>query len=135
LAWSGISGIHHTALDTADFDATLAFYTDVLGLKRTAQWNAAPNRMALLDAGDGSLLEVFERAHRPVRGQEPITHFAFKVTDCKAAMEHVRTAGRPILVETMLIDTVADIGPIPAIIGFFEGPNGELVEFIEPASV
>jgi catechol 2,3-dioxygenase-like lactoylglutathione lyase family enzyme len=51
MVWSGISGVHHAALERKNFDATLAFCTGVLGLKRKALWNVAPNRMALLDPG------------------------------------------------------------------------------------
>ena len=59
-------GFHHIALRVYDFDATLKFYIDGLGFKRTYGWgtdgraNGEPDsRAAMLDTGDGNYLEVF----------------------------------------------------------------------------
>jgi catechol 2,3-dioxygenase-like lactoylglutathione lyase family enzyme len=37
-----VTGVDFVALPTQDFDAALAFYTDVLGLRCTARWGEMP---------------------------------------------------------------------------------------------
>ena len=118
-----ICGIHHVALKcdgTAEFEKTLHFYQDVLGLEPVRSWGEGENAGAMLSTGDG-LLEIFASGRKLPQGA--IRHFALRterVDDCVAA---VRTAGYPITVEPKDI-VIASNPPFPARIAFCTGPVG-----------
>lgn len=125
-----ICGIHHVALKcdgTAEFDKTLHFYQDVLGLEPVRSWGEGENAGAMLSTGDG-LLEIFASGRKLPQGA--IRHFALRterVDDCVAA---VRAAGYPITVEPKDI-VIASNPPFPARIAFCTGPMGEEIEFFQ----
>lgn len=56
-------GFHHMALYVSDFDKSLSFYQK-LGMKVYTAWGQGADRIALLDTGDGSMLEVFAKPGR-----------------------------------------------------------------------
>ena len=124
-------GSHHIAVQTRDYAAALAFYTDVLGMRQTVEFEAGGRRIALLDIGDGSHIELFE----PLPGSDPsgaatndiVFHFALTTTDIGAAVERVRAAGMQITREA----TAVQLGSLSATIAFFIGPSGEVVEFFQ----
>ena len=125
-----ICGIHHVALKcdgTAEFEKTLHFYQDVLGLEPVRSWGEGENAGAMLSTGDG-LLEIFASGKKLPQGA--IRHFALRterVDDCVAA---VRAAGYPITVESKDI-VIASNPPFPARIAFCTGPVGEEIEFFQ----
>ena len=125
-----ICGIHHVALKcdgTAEFEKTLHFYQDVLGLEPVRSWGEGENAGAMLSTGDG-LLEIFASGRKLPQGA--IRHFALRterVDDCVAA---VRAAGYPITVEPKDI-VIASNPPFPARIAFCNGPVGEEIEFFQ----
>lgn len=125
-----ICGIHHVALKcdgTAEFEKTLHFYQDVLGLEPVRSWGEGENAGAMLSTGDG-LLEIFASGRKLPQGA--IRHFALRterVEDCVAA---VRAAGYPITVEPKDI-VIASNPPFPARIAFCTGPVGEEIEFFQ----
>ena len=124
-------GTHHIAVQTQDYQASLAFYTEVMGMEQTVEFNAGDRRIALLDIGDGSHLELFE----PIPGTSPsgdatdniVFHFALTTTDIAAALEQVRAAGMEITVELKTVN----LGPLNVSIAFFKGPGGEVVELFQ----
>lgn len=125
-----ISGIHHVALKcngTAEFEKTLDFYQNTLGLELVRSWGEGEKAGAMLSTGDG-LLEVFASGEPLPQGT--IRHFALRterVDDCVAA---VRSAGYPITVEPKNVIIAAD-PPFPARIAFCVGPVGEEIEFFQ----
>ena len=125
-----ICGIHHVALKcdgTAEFEKTLHFYQDDLGLEPVRSWGEGENAGAMLSTGDG-LLEIFASGRKLPQGA--IRHFALRperVDDCVAA---VRAAGYPITVEPKDI-VIASNPPFPARIAFCTGPVGEEIEFFQ----
>ena len=125
-----ICGIHHVALKcdgTAEFEKTLHFYQDILGLEPVRSWGEGENAGAMLSTGDG-LLEIFASGRKLPQGA--IRHFALRterVDDCVAA---VRAAGYPITVEPKDI-VIASNPPFPARIAFCTGPLGEEIEFFQ----
>ena len=125
-----ICGIHHVALKcdgTAEFEKTLHFYQNVLGLEPVRSWGEGENAGAMLSTGDG-LLEIFASGKKLPQGA--IRHFALRterVDDCIAA---VRKAGYPITVEPKDI-VIASNPPFPARIAFCTGPVGEQIEFFQ----
>ena len=125
-----ICGIHHVALKcdgTAEFEKTLHFYQNVLGLEPVRSWGEGENAGAMLSTGDG-LLDIFASGKKLPQGA--IRHFALRterVDDCIAA---VRAAGYPITVEPKDI-VIASNPPFPARIAFCTGPVGEQIEFFQ----
>lgn len=125
-------GCHHIALQTRDWDASLKLYRDVLGMEVVAEFGSPERKIVLLDMGDGSHMELFQpKADMPAAGQaaanDPIIHFALATTDTKAATEHVRQAGYEITVEPKTVD----LGVLTVTLAFFNGPNGESIEFFQ----
>lgn len=128
-----ITGFHHTAIRSADFDASVRFYSDVLGLQTKITWGAVPDRAIMLDTGDGNYLEIFERAEAASPAEATILHFALRTDDCAAILEKARAAGAAVTMETKDLTIDSSAGPIPVRIAFFKGPDGEVIELFENA--
>lgn len=141
-------GTHHLAVQARDWDASLRFYRDVLGMTEAASFTGGTGqRIMLLDIGDGSHIELFEPLHEPsleprleqpsepgstapTAGDDPtsaLLHFAFATADARAATEHVRDAGYEITVEPKEVN----LGGLEVTVAFFKGPSGELLEFFQ----
>ncbi|MBI2302115.1 MAG: VOC family protein [Armatimonadetes bacterium] len=122
------AGIHHVALHTRDYDATVSFYTEVLGMAVAKAWTAGDGRrLALLDIGDGACLEVIGFAPdtpTPAAGQHSWMHVALRTSDPDGVWQRAIGAGRPSIMEPKDVS----LGEHPARIAFFEGPSGEIVE-------
>ncbi len=124
-------GTHHIAVQTQDYAASIAFYTEVMGMQQSVEFSAGGRRIALLDIGDGSHLELFE----PLPGTSPagdatdnvVFHFALSTTDIEPALARVRAAGMEVTVELKTVD----LGPLNVSIAFFKGPGGEVVELFQ----
>ena len=124
-------GFHHVALWTATWDKTLRFYCEGLGLSARVLWGEAPGRAALLDIGDGTYLEIFERKEASTLSGEPnLLHLCFRTDDCAAAVEVARSAGAEITTEAFQVEGFAKIG-LPTTIAFVKGPSGEIIEFLQ----
>jgi glyoxylase I family protein len=128
-------GAHHIALQARDWEASMRLYQEVLGMQVAFQWEsgAPPGRkVALLDMGDGSHMELFSPLEStPAPGSpatnDPIMHIALATTDARGAIEHVRQAGYEVTVEPKDVQ----LGALNVTIAFFRGPSGELVEFFQ----
>ena len=124
-------GTHHIAVQTQDYEASVRFYTEVMGMSEVVGFKSEGRRAVILDIGDGSHMELFE----PIPGTQPssdatgnvVFHFALQTTDIKAALERVRAAGMEITVELKTVD----MGPLNISLAFFKGPSGEVVEYIQ----
>lgn len=105
-----IRGIHHVALKCrgeAEFEKTIAFYRDLLGMPVVRSWGK--------DAADA-----------PVEGA--LRHIAFATDDPDGCIAAVRRAGYPVIEEPHDITIPAEV-PFPARIAFCKGPVGEKIEF------
>lgn len=125
-------GAHHIAVQTRDWDASLTFYKDVLGMEVMAEFGSPGRKIVLLDMGDGSHMELFQPtasspAARDASPNDPVTHFALATTDIRAAIEHVRQAGAEVTLEPRDVS----LGALNATIAFFKGPSGEVIEFFQ----
>lgn len=118
------------AIKTADWAATIGFYTEALGFTEKIAWGQAPGRAVMLDTGDGNYLEVFEDpAYRP-DPNGAILHFALRTDDCDAALERARSAGAEVTVEPK--DVAIPSHPVtPVRIAFCQGPEGAIIEFFQ----
>ena len=124
-------GTHHIAVQTVDYEASVKFYTEVMGMSEVVGFENQGRRAVILDIGDGSHMELFE----PIPGTQPsndaagnvVFHFALQTTDIEQALERVRAAGMEITVEL----TTVQMGPLNISLAFFKGPSGEVVEYIQ----
>lgn len=128
-----ISGFHHVCLKTRDWDRTMAFYKDTLGFVEKITWSAAPQRKAMLNAGDGNYLEVFEDLDYPFAPNGAVFHFALRTTHLDEVAARVRATGAKITMEPkdVTIATTNAHVPVPIRIFFCEGPSGEVIEFFQ----
>lgn len=123
------AGLHHVALRTMDYDASLAFYTELLGMSVRAAWTAADGRrLALVDIGDGACIEIVGQlpdAVVPEGGQvHPFMHLAIRTSDPDVVWQRAIDAGWPSVLDPK--DVV--LGVQPARLAFFSGPSGEVIE-------
>ena len=128
----GGGGFHHVAMRTADFDRTVSFYTQTLGLRPVIAWGEPGKRAAMLDTGDGSCLEIFERpGQKPAGDDAIIPHFALRTDNCDAALARARSAGCPVTMEPTDIDIPSTPKPTPVRIAFCKGPDNIRIEFFQ----
>lgn len=129
-------GTHHIALQTSDWAASLRLYQDVLGMQVVAEFGSPERRIALLDIGDGSHMELFapqplSASAEALAGAQLLPHIALATTDTRQAIERVRQAGYTVTVEPKDVQ----LGPLHVTIAFFTGPNGETIEFFQTNSM
>lgn len=145
-------GIDHIALRALDFEATVAFYRDVLGFAVVYRWTApgVVGRSAFLDSGNGICIELFDAQTTvpggPV-GPDPAApapadaeraahnawlHLALRTDDVDQAYERALAHGaRPMQAPTDLQQTGLDGHSDGTIrMGFVYGLDGEVIEFI-----
>ena len=129
----GDTGFHHVNIKTRDWEATRRFYCETLGFTEKLAWRSAPQRGALLDAGNGNYLEVFEDSNYAGASNGAILHFALRTTRLDDVAARVRAAGMTITVEPkdVTIPNTTAVGPVPIRIFFCVGPNGEVIEFFQ----
>jgi len=125
-----VNGFHHVAFRVKDFDETVRFYKDGLGLKERLAWGEGEGRGIMLDAGNDNCVEIFAGGKSaPVEGT--ITHFALRTADCDAALKRAQAAGATVTVEPKSVKIPARTGPFSIRIAFVRSPGGELVEFFQ----
>ena len=123
-----ITGTHHICLkpqNPAEFEKTIAFYRDVLGMPVTREWENG----IMLDTGDGTVMEiVMEGTGESGRGS--IQHFALRTDDVDACCDAVRREDYPVTVEPSDF-TVPCRKPYLIRYAFCLGPLGEEIEFFK----
>lgn len=125
-------GTHHIAIQSRDWNASLKLYRDVLGMSIVAEFGPLERRIMLLDAGDGSHIELFQPTDdtpdpgRPT-SNDPVTHIALATTETRVAIEHVRAHGYEVTVEPKDMN----LGGLDVTLAFFKGPSGEVIEFFQ----
>ncbi|MDH7571819.1 MAG: VOC family protein [Armatimonadota bacterium] len=123
-------GFHHAAVQTHRYEETKRFYTEVLGCRLRLEWEMGERKLALLDLGDGGHIEVIGVPASPNDApakQAPMIHLALRVEDVDAAVARVRAAGCPVTVEPKDVT----LGSLPVRVAFFQGVNGEVLEFFQ----
>lgn len=126
---SFIKGIHHVALKCCgveEFEKTVGFYRDILGLSVVRTWGTGTNSGAMLETGSG-IIEVFADAETTLP-QGAVRHFALLTDDVDRCIELVRAAGYTITEEPHDC-TVPSVPPYELKIAFCIGPVGEEIEF------
>ena len=122
----------HTMLRVGDLERSLAFYTEVLGMRlmRRKDYPEGEFTLAFLGYQDESEATALELTHNwGVTHYELGTaygHLALEVDDVYAAVEAIRARGGKI---------IRDAGPMNAgttVIAFVEDPDGYHIELLAP---
>ena len=135
------SGLHHVAVRATDLDASVAFYTQVLGMKIVTAFDLDVRRFVHLDTGDGSLLELMQDDEpiEPAQERGVHWHLCLSTTRIEEAVAAIEAAGIEVTVPTKsvtLMNTATNPPiPMPVKIAFFTGPSGEVVELFQSESV
>jgi glyoxylase I family protein len=126
----GVNGFHHVAIRVKDFDATVRFYKDGLGLKERHAWGEGDGRAVMLDAGNDNCVEVFAGGKGgSVEGN--IVHFALRTGDCDAALKRAQAAGATVTVAPKDAKIPSRTGAVSVRIAFIRAPGGEVIEFFQ----
>lgn len=123
-------GFHHLSLYASDFDKSLAFYQK-LGMSVYTAWGEGDSRIALLDTGDGSLLELFAKPGMDVPAEGRFQHLALHVENVEAALNTALAAGATLQMPVTVMDLDSHPRKITIQIAFVKGPDGEVLEFIK----
>ena len=124
------NGIHHVAIKAKGYDAfqkMMHFYTELLGMPVVRTWGQGDESAAMLDTGDGAMMEVFANAPDEL-GMGALRHIAFACEDVDGMIERVREAGYTVTMKPKDI-VIPSNPPYPARIAFCIGPVGEELEF------
>lgn len=122
----------HTMIRVGNLEKSIAFYTDVMGMKllRQKEYPDGKFTLAFVGYGDESEHTVIELTYNwGVNEYEPgngFGHLAIQVDDVYKATEQIRQQGGKILREA---------GPMNAgttIIAFVEDPDGYQIELLGP---
>ena len=122
-----ITGLAHIGIKVRDMDASLKFYTEVLGFELTHKQVNGTSVLAFLNIGT-CLLELIQSAVYEERTPGQVDHIAVEVKGIEALVEDLKAKGVHFLSEQInvapgLLDGVKNI--------FFTGPDGERFEFFE----
>ena len=127
---SNIKGIHHVAIRVKDFDKSVNFYVNVLGLRKTHAWGEGDSRAIMLDCGGGSCIEVFAGRKSETLCEGMWEHVAFTVSDADAMYNAAIAAGCKCRMEPKSVDIPSD--PVYKVrIAFVIGFDGEVIEFFQ----
>jgi glyoxylase I family protein len=126
----GGGGFHHIAMRVSDFDASVQFYTQVLGFAEKIRWGEGSKRAVMLDTGDGNYIELFAGGVKEPRPEGMILHFALRTDNCDAALDRARAAGMQVTMEPKDVE-IPSTPPTPVRIAFCKGPDGEVIEFFQ----
>jgi lactoylglutathione lyase len=118
-------------LRVGDLDRSMAFYTEVLGMRQLRRQNYPDGRFTLAFVGYGTEQEgaVLELTHNwDTSGYEPgngFGHLAIEVDDACAACTRIKSLGGKV---------VREAGPMKhgtTVIAFVEDPDGYKIELIQ----
>ena len=139
-----IKGLSHVAIQAKEYQATMAFYTEVLGFKTGHRWSLPAFQIqeaSMLVSPDGrTCLEIFDSdAVIPAQGKKAMSdeevahgallHLAFYVDDAEEMYQRALAHGAKPFVEPSHLS----LGEPPLLVtnALVHSPNGEVIEFIE----
>src|SRR5436190_23740688 len=125
-----VTGFHHVAIRSADFDRTVEFYREVMGLPLKTSWTGSKGRAALIEISSGSYIEVFEWEPTSMTGEPAILHFSFRTDDVDGMTERARAHGYTVTMEPTSMDIRSSAGLMKLRLSFVLGPDGEEIELM-----
>ncbi len=127
-------GIAHLALKAKDFEKSLKFYSEGLGMTPYLTWGEGDSRIQMLKFGDGAgILELFAGGNGESVNNTYI-HFAYSVEDVDKAFATAIAAGAKPKVEPKCVDLASKPRKARLNIAFVYGPDGEEIEFFKEVS-
>lgn len=123
------SGFHHLALRVEDFDASVKFYSEGLGLTPALCWGEGDGRAVMLDAGNGNFLEIFAGGTRVEKQEGAMLHFALRATDVEGALQRALDAGAKLYMAPTAMTIPSSPNSVNVSIAFCIGLDGEIIEF------
>ncbi|MGO4545136.1 VOC family protein [Paenibacillus sp. 2TAB23] len=139
-----VKGLAHIAIQAKDYQATIAFYTQVLGFKVGHHWSLPAFRIKeasmLISPDLKTCIEIFDNeAVIPAQGKKAasdeeiahgaLLHVAFYVEDVDTLYQKAIAHGATSYVEPGLL-TLGD-PPLTIKNAVVQSPNGEVIEFLE----
>lgn len=131
-------GIHHIALRASDLGQSIAFYTQALGFEVIARWQEGTEQIAMVDTGNGSILEIFHGG-KPAQSvwddqAGSMFHLAFCVDDVDTAYKRAIQHGAICKIAPQDVDLPAQPHVMKVHNAFVYGPDGEVLEFFRMRS-
>jgi catechol 2,3-dioxygenase-like lactoylglutathione lyase family enzyme len=128
LTMDNITGIHHIALVTNDFNRSMEFYKK-LGLTPYIGWGEGSKRIQLMTIGNGAYLEIFANGDGDTTEPKRFIHLALQVKDVDAAYQTALAAGAQPKIAPKVVELDSD--PVKGTLNcaFVFGPDGEVIEF------
>ena len=122
-----IKGLAHIGIRVRDMEASLDFYTSLLGFTLTHRQFAGTSELAFLECGSCQL-ELIHPANYDERIPGQIDHVALEVQHIDEIVEALKAKG-----VTLLSDQVSDMpGLLDGVRNiFFLGPDGERLELFD----
>ncbi len=126
-----ITGIHHYMLKCCgveEFDRTIDFYHNKLGLPIARSWGDGKESAIMLDTGAG-YVEIFANGVDSLPTGN-ICHIALSTSDTDACFRLCVEAGCNVITEPVDV-CIPSNPPYNARIAFVNGPVGEKIEFFQ----
>jgi lactoylglutathione lyase len=124
ISKGNIKGLAHIGILVKNFDASIDFYKRLgFMLDKVEEIHI---RLAFLSAGT-CLIELVEQKNMEARPAGVVDHFAVEVDDIEAAIARAKKNG--IEIDASAVKSVDIMGGIKNV--FFEGPDGERIEFFQ----
>lgn len=117
----------HVGIKTTDLEASLAFYTGVLGFEKTYEVEVMGSPCVFLARGGVEIeLETIGAAAQPPAGPATagLNHLSFKVDDIDAVAAELTARGGEFLIPPFQIRPTRKTG-------FMKAPDGVLVQLIQ----
>lgn len=125
-------GIAHLALKASDFEKSLAFYRDGLGMTPYLSWGEPGKRIQMLKFGGGAgILELFEAPNEQLPDMGRYIHFAYSVENVEKAYETALAAGAKPLTPPKSVPLNSEPRRVTLNIAFVYGPDNEQIEFFK----
>lgn len=124
-----IKGVHHIALKCngmEEFNKTIHFYRDLLGMEEVRSWGEGTGSAVMLNNGN-SVMEIMANAE-DAPGEGAIRHIALVTDDVDECCRIVSEAGYEVYIQPKDIDFQTK-EPYKARIAFCYGPVNEEIEF------
>ncbi|MCD8796563.1 VOC family protein [Mammaliicoccus sciuri] len=142
-----IFGLTHIAIMAENYEETISFYTNLLQFKKTHHWSLEEYHIkeaCMLRSFDSkTYIEVFDKHARvPSEGNilkkhdenihGHVLHFALTVDSVKEVVAHLKKNNVKILnaYESLSLGQP----PVEVVNAIIEGPNGEIIELLEPVN-
>ena len=126
-----MSKFHHVGLSVKDFDKTVQFYKEVLGLKERCTFVTGDGRnAAMLWLSDGGIIEIFSGGTDADEINPHWGHLAIGVEDVPGTFKKAIEFGAKSAIEPKKMAIPSD-PPLNVELAFVYGVGGEYLEFFK----